>query len=521
MVTIQQKSVSFCGVLGNGGPGRSLYTLSDSVTSYERFMIPHWFINAVDFTRLFQVSRGVKCPVLLAVMRLTRNDMAGTSPFSVLRQDLIHELHRIKSLSGMYIKTSKIVWDLANGLKSRLVYEDIRNALDQVDSKYSFFKEALEAEHDTVSRTAKTHIDNCTYRKVLPAGSRKTIHYAIDPLNKKLTRTNSGENADIIECSEDALSHFNKLELHSRHIEQVLIREELVDAKAHDFSGTMLLRIDSLQADQRFDFLIGPIGKALPNPVHVLSTFFRDVLRIGSAVTAPLSRDEDVVISLLPFYNHKHHRGSTVNVVILDLDKFAEEVLERVTSLIGRLFLEFMKSHGVYGGEETHGSLHVIFVLEEAHNNIQSPRIPEEECIAGFEFEQTRHKGRIFGQSKVVATHRPSEMLKTVLSQWICFIVNRVQNPEDLHYIKEIVPGIYALMLEQIHTLTPQTALVLEKCVPAPTLVKISDMLQVFRCSAPQFNHYCVGDHPLVVDVVDICNKWDGCTTEDNARECV
>lgn len=43
-----------------------------------------------------------------------------------------------------------------------------------------------------------------------------------------------------------------------RHIEQVLRREESGGARAKAYSGTMLLRIDRLSADSRFEFLFAP-----------------------------------------------------------------------------------------------------------------------------------------------------------------------------------------------------------------------------------------------------------------------
>jgi len=272
----------------------------------------------------------------------------------------------------------------------------------------------------------------------------------------------------------------------------------------------MLLRIDRLLADSRFDFMFGPLGEALPNPVHALATFLRDTLGIGASQIGGLSSEEDVPKEKLPFYDRQRDSESAVDVVILDLSLLAAEVLENVTALIGRLILEFLQRLGEQGGEGARGSLPIVLVLEEAQNYIQQPRFAEEESIARVVFERIAREGRKYGLSLVVASQRPSELSKTVLSQCNSFIVHRLQNPEDLRYFKEIVPGIYGPMLDQIPALAPQTALVLGECVPAPALVRIREARPVPRSRDPKFYRYWVTDPAPIFDVEAICKQWEG-----------
>ena len=98
------------------GPGRALYIPSDPTKPDDRLVIPYWFMNAEDFARLFQASRGVQRPVLLEALRLARNDTASASPVVVLREEIVHEFNRIWSLTGKDEKTSKDVRELALGL---------------------------------------------------------------------------------------------------------------------------------------------------------------------------------------------------------------------------------------------------------------------------------------------------------------------------------------------------------------------------------------------------------------------
>ncbi|MDP4013480.1 MAG: DUF87 domain-containing protein [Candidatus Nanopelagicales bacterium] len=498
------------GAWEDAGSGKALYIPSDPRKASERLAIPYWFMNAEDFVRLFQASKGVQRPVLLEALRLARNDTGSGSPLAILREELIHEVNRIWSLSGKDEKTSKDVRDVANGLKTRIGQNDLTTAWTEAQATYSLAKADVESALDSVATTAENHVDNGTYPKGLPADARKAVRDAIGPIYEKLTGAHPGESADGTGRSADAPSHFDKLKFRSRHIEQVLRREESGGARARDFSGTMLLRIDRLLADQRFDFLFGPVGEALPNPAHALATFLRDTLGIGASSKTELSNATDVPKSRLPFYDRQRDKESAVDVVILDLSLLAAEVLENVTALIGRLVLEFLQRLGEHGGEGARGSLPVVLVLEEAQNYIQQPRFAEEESIARVVFERIAREGRKYGLSLVLASQRPSELSKTVLSQCSSFIVHRLQNPEDLRYFKEIVPGIYGPMLEQIPALAPQTALVLGECVPAPALVKIREARPVPRSRDPQFYRYWVSDAVPAVDVEGICAQWEG-----------
>jgi len=489
-------------------PVKALYIPSDPAKVGERLVIPYWFMNAEDFVRLFQAAKGVQRPVLLEALRLARNETGTGSPFAVLRDELILEFSRIWSLSGKDEKTSKDVRDLASGLKKRIGEDNLKEAWTEADSKYRLKKTDVEAALDKVVTIAQDHIDDAKYPKVLPADARHDIRDAIDPLYEKLTGVHLGESSSI-GCSADTPTHFDKLKFRSRHIEQVLRREESGGARARDFSGTMLLRIDRLLADRRFDFLFGPVGEALPNPKHTLAAFLRDTLGIGTPSADVLSNDSDVPKQRLPFYDRQRDKESAVNVVILDLSLLAAEVLENVTALIGRLMLEFLQRLGEHGGEQARGSLPVVLVLEEAQNYIQQPRFTDEESIARVVFERIAREGRKYGLSLIVASQRPSELSKTVLSQCSSFIVHRLQNPEDLRYFKEIVPGVYEPMLEQIPALAPQTALVLGECVPAPALVKIREARPVPRSRDPKFYRYWVADSPPPVDVEGICTQWE------------
>lgn len=499
------------------GQRKTRYIPSGLDNESERLQIPYWFMNSEDYLRIFQASKGVQAPVLLEALRLARNNIKSVSKISILREEIMLELNYIRSLSSENIKSSMDVRDRARGLRAYIIDSDFFDAWRAIEESSSLTKDDVEKGLQSIEKIANRLVRDNRFQQVIPADCRSRIHKVIDTILDQL-HTGLPKDQTNVKCSTaDVPAYFDKLEFRSNQIERVLLRKESGGSKAREFCGTMLLRIDRLLADPRFEFLFGPIEEVPPNPVHVLAAFIRDILGIDAADGIQLSKESDVPVSRYPFYDRQRNNATHVDIVILDMSLLASEVLENVTALIGRIILEFLQHLGDHGGEHSRGSLPVVLVLEEAHNYIRQPRESGEESIARDVFERIAREGRKFGLSLVVASQRPSELSKTVLSQCNSFIVHRLQNPEDLRYFKQIVPSIYAPMLEQIPALAPQTALVLGECVPAPVLTHIRDADPIPRSHDPQFYEYWTKDQPPSVDVEEICSEWEGSSGSDSS----
>ena len=495
------------------GEHRTLYIPSDPVAAEDRLRVPYWFMNANDFVRLFQASKGVQRPVLLEALRLARNEVSDRGAAAMLREELLRELNRLLAVSGEEGKVSKDLRDLAAGLLTHVksperaaAWEELTASLPTVDLA------SVEAAITTVGLEARKHVENEKFPKPIPIDAREVIRNALEPILNGLTAgaiTEAG--GGDLEASADRPAYFDKRRFRKQHIEQVLRREESGGARARDYSGTMLLRIDQLLCDRRFDFIFGPEDGQLPDAAHSLATFLRDVLGVPSvrSVTSVLSDAVEVPEGALPFYDRQRENSAGHDVVILDLSLLAAEVLENVTALIGRLILEFLQRLGEVGGADARGSFPVVLVLEEAQNYIREPRFGEEDSISRGTFERIAREGRKYGLGLVVASQRPSELSKTVLSQCSSFIVHRLQNPDDLRYFREIVPGLFAPLLDQLPALAPQTALVLGECVRAPALVRIREARPVPRSRDPKFYARWVQDTPLPLDVEAVCEIWE------------
>lgn len=310
----------------------------------------------------------------------------------------------------------------------------------------------------------------------------------------------------------DSPVYFEKLNFESEHIGLAIKQSDQNSNTVKGYVSTMLIRMNRLFSDRRFEFLFGKSGKNWKNAEHILSAFIRDILGLDCRRDDRfnLSDYTDISLGQFPFYDRQRSGARECNIVIVDLSLLAAEVLENVTALIGRLILEFLQRLGEVSSGSLRGELPVVLVLEEAQNFINQYRPNDGESISRLVYERIAREGRKYGLGLVVASQRPSELSRTVLSQCNSFVVHRLQNPDDLKYFKRIVPSIYEPMLNQLPALAPQTALVLGECVPAPMLVKIRDADPIPSCRDPQFYTYWTSDTPPDIPFEEICAIWEG-----------
>jgi len=499
----------------NGDNWKCLYLPSER-QSTERVVIPYWFLNADDFTRLFRAAPGVQRPVLLDAITLARVEAEPSEAWKRLRDDVVHEANAV--LAGARsrdARDARVVRQLCDQMLELLDAQSSTDAFQGIQDRFGVSEANLRAGFEQVRDIARERIQNegQQYERYEPIGAekRRRIETVLQPLLARITTQLRGGFTSENVVTADTPQHFDKSRFRHLYLDEALGRQEAAGGRARDNCATMLLRIYRLLEDARFEFLFGPRDSQLPNVAHSLATFLRDVLGLASNENSspPLSDENTVPRGVLPFYDRQRARTAGHDIVIIDLSLLASEILENVTALIGRLILEFLQRLGEFGGEKARGSLPVVLVLEEAQNYIGQHRPGEEESISRLVFERIAREGRKYGLGLVVASQRPSELSKTVLSQCSSFVVHRLQNPEDLRYFKEIVPAIFGDLLNQLPALAPRTALVLGECVRAPALVKIREARPLPRSRDPRFYEHWIAETEPGVDVEAICARWE------------
>tara|TARA_R110002110_G_scaffold107589_2_gene269102 strand:- start:1340 stop:3361 length:2022 start_codon:yes stop_codon:yes gene_type:complete len=155
-------------------------------------------------------------------------------------------------------------------------------------------------------------------------------------------------------------------------------------------------------------------------------------------------------------------------VIIVDMNAVEDEVVELVASVLARMAFRLLRL------AEPRNRFPVHLLLEEAHRYIAET--PSRYAIdASRIYERIAKEGRKYGLFLLVASQRPSELSKTVLSQCSNFVIHRIQNPDDLFQIRQMTPFISESVLKRLPSLPKQHALVFGTSVNLPTTFRVRD----------------------------------------------
>lgn len=153
-------------------------------------------------------------------------------------------------------------------------------------------------------------------------------------------------------------------------------------------------------------------------------------------------------------------------IIIIDMNAVEDEVVELVSAVVSRMIFRLLRQ------ADPRNRFPVHLLLEEAHRYVAST--PSRYAMdASRIFERIAKEGRKYGLFLLVASQRPSELSKTVLSQCANFVVHRIQNPDDLSQIRQMTPFISDSVLRRLPSLPKQHALVFGNSVNLPTTFKV------------------------------------------------
>ncbi len=177
-------------------------------------------------------------------------------------------------------------------------------------------------------------------------------------------------------------------------------------------------------------------------------------------------RNSENLESIDKFLENLWGEGDKTQLVIIDTSELNPNILETLTSVTARIL--FDKRRALQGDERIKKPIHLI--LDEAHRYIKKDyKYTLQENI----FEKIAREGRKFAFYLLVSSQRPSELSETVLSQCANFIIHRIQNEKDMHYIQAILPYFSEDFTNKIKQSTPGEALVFGNCVSMPLHLKI------------------------------------------------
>ncbi|MBU3625871.1 ATP-binding protein [Polynucleobacter sp. JS-Safj-400b-B2] len=159
----------------------------------------------------------------------------------------------------------------------------------------------------------------------------------------------------------------------------------------------------------------------------------------------------------------------SAQVIVLDMNEASDEVVELASAVIARLLFDRLRR------AEPRNRTPVNLVLEEAHRYV-AERPSGHAIDASRIFQRIAKEGRKYGLFLMVASQRPSELSKTVLSQCSNFVVHRIQNPDDLQHIRQMTPFVSDSVMKRLPSLPKQHALIFGNAVNLPTTFKVRDV---------------------------------------------
>jgi hypothetical protein len=159
----------------------------------------------------------------------------------------------------------------------------------------------------------------------------------------------------------------------------------------------------------------------------------------------------------------------SAQVIVLDMNDAGDEVVEVASAVIARLIFDRLRR------AEPRNRTPINLILEEAHRYV-AERPSGYAIDASRIFQRIAKEGRKYGLFLMVASQRPSELSKTVLSQCSNFVVHRIQNPDDLQHIRQMTPFVSDSVMKRLPSLPKQHALIFGNAVNLPTTFKVRDV---------------------------------------------
>jgi len=375
------------------------------------FRLPHWFMSVEEWELLLRASERTQQPVLRSALGLTSllSDSSASDP--TLQNHIVAKcvLECFRGVEGDS-PVSKI--QRVQAILDHFGTDNLnRNILTKYDLDFRFgnFKNA--AFQTAFLDELKSHVQDDIS---LPSYSGQPFDFSA-----------LGECLDIALLYEEA--HGNR--------------------QIRDYCAQLLTRFKWIKEREEFAFLrVAPDG--LQASEQRLDMFVEMLLGVAR-VDGQLQK--------------------SAQIVILDMNEAADEVVEVASSVIARLIFDRLRR------AEPRNRFPANLILEEAHRYVAEH--PSRYAIdASRTFERIAKEGRKYGVFLMVASQRPSELSKTVLSQCSNFVVHRIQNPDDLSHIRQMTPFVSESVMKRLPSLPRQHALIFGNAVNIPTTFRVRDV---------------------------------------------
>jgi len=453
----------------------------------ESLKVPYWFMNWNDFDYLFEPRAGTQAPILKRAIGLAKNEGSQSGgqeqagKLSNVEKNLINSI-----INHIENKALSEYWQIKN-------YSDAISALKL--KKYSINGLILKDILGEIPIPASGQYDVPKPDDLEKVSSQLKIYLNKNNEQQRHEQVVNDKNIDLPVW-------FNYQKLITKFINAAIEEHEGSSSRINEYLSTLRLRLESFLNDQRIaePLLLDSAKEFNESLAKFLAFILGDFYRLFD------NKEKDDIFStyFAEVSDEKLNKKRVSQITILDMALVPFDVLENVAGLIGRLIIEFVS----HFAPQDRGKYPIVIILEEAQNYIPEKSRQEVESIAKNVFERIAREGRKYGISLIIASQRPAELSKTVLSQCNSFIVHRLQNPDDQKYIRGLVSSANSDILDQLPILPQQHAIVMGDCVRTPVQVRINDVAPIPNSDNPRFVEKWLEKQSDFPNYKEICNNW-------------
>lgn len=429
--------------------------------------LPHWFMNNEEHLNLLRASEGVQAPVLqraIADARLAKSSK-GTDA---------DQLDNVRTTLGILDALSMNTMDAEAPTLRQL--HALAAVLTTNANRDSPIKARWERMATVVPKaiTALALRDNVKYQ-TLTAEHRALLARLEAILSDEVTAAlnDLGLGSGTASADFDAPVFYSLQALCDHFLPTRVQLEQAVDSRIAGYVATLQMRLSRLLADGRYDFIT-----RIEEHEDPLGSYLKALMGVDPTGDDPTS----------DWPAATHHRGQSEShkdgpsVTIFDLSLVANDVLENVTALLGRILFDFAVR------SQPRAQHPMLLVLEEAHRFIPARQDPN--GVSGRSasvFERIAKEGRKFGLSLLLASQRPSELSETVVAQCGTVIAHRLTHEADQNLLRHATALSSRALLDQLPSLAQQHALVTGVSTGVPVAVRVRDVENPPKSDDPNF----------------------------------
>lgn len=428
--------------------------------------LPHWFMNNEEHMNLLKASEGVQAPVLQRSIADARVAGASTNIEMLRLQNLLSSMGIVEGAFTNTKSGSDTAFAQLGGMKTLVDAQAGQTSV--CGGQWTKIKTVLDTgiPQASVTNAAWTPL-TAPQRDVLArmfVAIRREVSAAFGALGMGSAQAAPDFDAPVFYSLQELCDFFlpNRIQM-----------EQANDSKIAGYVATLQMRLSRLLADGRYDFITRIEKHADP-----LGGYLKALMGVDPTGGDPAS-DWPAAANL---QTQSGSHGDGPSVTIFDLSLVANDVLENVTALLGRILFDFAVR------SQPRAEHPVLLVLEEAHRFIPSRQDPAGGASrSAAVFERIAKEGRKFGLSLLLASQRPSELSETVVAQCGTVIAHRLTHEADQSLLRHATALSSRALLDQLPSLAQQHALVTGVSTGVPVAVRVRDVENPPKSDDPNF----------------------------------